>query len=78
MTQHRVGLNKTAKRDEKIQVHQLLASELREWQQGFKVKIIPVNNGCLAGGIWQLRNDLDELFKGKVLTDVCTKCKGWC
>ena len=54
--------NKDGKREEKIRKYQQLCYKLRESRDGYKVKIIPVVNGCLGGGMKRLKDDIRELF----------------
>ena len=57
--------NKIAKRNEKIQKYQRQCFELRERQQGYIVKVIPVIIGCCGGGLRELKRDLQEIFDEK-------------
>ena len=54
--------NKDWKREEKMCKYQQLFFELRERRQGYMVKFVPVNIGCLGGGIKQLENDIRKIF----------------
>ena len=50
--------------------YQQLCYEIRERQDGYKVKIIPVV-GCLGGGMKKIKDDVKELKNEKDLQWIC-------
>ena len=55
--------NKIAKRDEKIGKYNRLCFELRERREGYTVKVIPTINGCLGGGMKELKENIRQIFE---------------
>ena len=57
--------NKITKRDEKIGKYNRLCFELREWREGYTVKVVPTIIGCLGGGMKELKESIREIFEYK-------------
>ena len=57
--------NKDEKREEKMRKYQQICFELRELQQGFMVKFVPVIIRCLGGKAKQLENDVRKILENK-------------
>ena len=55
--------NKIVKRDEKIAKYYRLYFELRERREGYTVKVIPTINGCLGGGMKELKENIRQIFE---------------
>ena len=54
--------NKEAKREEKIRKYEQLCFELRERREGYTVKVILMDIGCLGGGMKELKVNMKRIF----------------
>ena len=56
-------VNRQIKREEKIKKYEQLCFELRERQEGYTVKVIPIVIGCLGGDMKELKMDMQKNFE---------------
>ena len=54
---------KIAKRDGKIGKYNRLCFELREWREGYTVKVIRTITGCLGGRMKELKESIRQIFE---------------
>ena len=55
--------NKIGKRDGNTVKCNRLCFELREQREGYMVKVIPTVNGCLGGGMKELKESIRQIFE---------------